>query len=120
MVERANQSAHILMNAGDPNGAANRTYYSMFYAARFCLAALDPSLIDSKRHPEIMRRFSKYFVLQRGANPRLGALFKSAYKLRIDADYRFAEVDLSRVGRELENAGHFLAELKAVTTDSTP
>ena len=120
MAERANQSAHVLLYAGDPRGAPNRTYYSMFYAARVSLADLNPALIDSKRHPEIMRRFSKHFVLQRGADPRLGAVFKSAYKLRIDADYGFSEVDRSRVGRALENAALFLAELKTVTTDSSP
>jgi len=120
MAERANQSAHVLMSDGDARGAANRAYYAMFYAARVSLAASEPALVDSKRHPEILRRFSKHFVLERGANPKLGSVFKNAYKLRIDADCGFAPVDRARVERALGSLALFLSELKSVTTVSTP
>lgn len=34
---RAAQSARILLSAGDLNGAVNRAYYAMFYAAHAAL-----------------------------------------------------------------------------------
>ena len=84
----ASQSARLLIESGDADGAVNRAYYAVFGAARAALATVRSSLALSKRHGTIYRRFDKHLVQERGFDPSLGRMFLSKQrKARQAADY---------------------------------
>jgi uncharacterized protein (UPF0332 family) len=90
----ASQSARLLIESGDADGAVNRAYYAVFGAARAALATVRSSLAFSKRHGTIYRRFGKHLVQERGFDPSLGRTFLSKQrKARQDADYEEGRVD---------------------------
>jgi hypothetical protein len=63
--QAASQSAQVLLDRGDTDGAVNRAYYAVFSAARAALAGVRSSLSTSKRHGTIYRRFEKHLVQER-------------------------------------------------------
>ena len=90
----ASQSARLLIESGDADGAVNRAYYAVFGAARAALATVRSSLALSKRHGTIYRRFDKHLVQERGFDPSLGRGFLSKQRrARQDADYEEGRVD---------------------------
>ena len=90
----ASQSARLLIESGDADGAVNRAYYAVFGAARAALATVRSSLALSKRHGTIYRRFDKHLVQERGFDPSLGRRFLSKQRwARQRADYEEGQVD---------------------------
>ena len=92
--QAASQSAQVLLDRGDTDGAVNRAYYAVFGAARAALATVRSSLALSKRHGTIYRRFDKHLVQERGFDPSLGRGFLSKQRwARQRADYEEGRVD---------------------------
>jgi len=120
IAERAADSARALYDDGDARGAINRAYYAMFYAARTSLVSLEPSLAITKRHGEVISRFSKHVVLHRGLNRALGRSFNEVFKKRIASDYRLVEVDLADAHQISLAADEFLDAIKAAKLDTSP
>jgi uncharacterized protein (UPF0332 family) len=90
----ASQSARLLIESGDADGAVNRAYYAVFGAARAALATVRSSLALSKRHGTIYRRFDKHLVQERGFDPSLGRGFLSKQRwARQRADYEEGQLD---------------------------
>ena len=67
--QAASQSAQVLLDRGDTDGAVNRAYYAVFGAARAALATVRSNLATSKRHGTIYRRFEKHLVQERDFDP---------------------------------------------------
>jgi uncharacterized protein (UPF0332 family) len=109
--EAAARAAHLLIKAGDTDGAVNRAYYAMFDAARTALGAVDPALAEAKTHASILRRFSKHIVKEKGTNPLLGRFLNKAADARFTADYEEEPIDAAAAGEILANMDAFLAEV---------
>src|SRR5258708_30834807 len=62
--QRAVESAKLLLDAGDVNGACNRAYYAMFDAARAALIATQkpPGSEAIKTHSGLISAFSPHLV----------------------------------------------------------
>ncbi|MCD7817447.1 MAG: HEPN domain-containing protein [Lachnospiraceae bacterium] len=57
--EKCYESAIILANSGDYNGAANRSYYAIFHSVRAILALEG---VDFAKHSGVMAYFQKNYV----------------------------------------------------------
>jgi uncharacterized protein (UPF0332 family) len=112
-------SARLLLDAGDTNGAVNRAYYAMFYAARAALGAVDGTLLKTKSHATIIRRFGKHIVEERGFDRSLGRMFSQTEDIRIGADYDDGSVSKAAARRALEAAERFVAGVEAFLDRST-
>ena len=90
----AAQSARVLFERGDMDGAVNRAYYATFGAARAAVASVRAALASSKGHGTIFRRFAKHVVEERGFDPSLGrAFFHKQSHARWVADYDEGRID---------------------------
>jgi uncharacterized protein (UPF0332 family) len=106
----ASQSARLLIESGDADGAVNRAYYAVFGAARAALAMVRSSLAFSKRHGTIYRRFDKHLVQERSFDPALGRRFLSKQRrARQDADYEEGRVDEGVARAVVGDMDRFLA-----------
>jgi uncharacterized protein (UPF0332 family) len=84
----AARSAHVLLEAGEADGAVNRAYYAMFGAARAALSTVRGALAHSKKHATIVRRFDRHLVAERGFDRTLGRAFLNRQRhARWIADY---------------------------------
>lgn len=83
------QSARRMQSDGDYNGACNRSYYAVFYAAMglFELAGDDK---PGKTHASLSRKFSEHFVVTGKAPSDLGRALAVTQNLRSKADYMVA------------------------------
>ena len=109
----ASQSARLLIESGDTDGAVNRAYYAVFGAARAALATVRSSLALSKRHGTIYRRFDKHLVQERGFDPSLGRAFLSKQrKARQAADYEEGRVDETVARAVIGDMDRFLAAVE--------
>ena len=113
--QAASQSAQVLLDRADTDGAVNRAYYAVFGAARAALASVRSSLATSKRHGTIYRRFEKHLVQERGFDPSLGREFLSLKrKVRQAADYDAGQVDAPTARRTIDEMQTFLAAVEPV------
>lgn len=80
---RALRSARTLL-LEDPAGAANRTYYAAFYAARTALLSADEA---PRTHAGMRGRFALHFVRTGHLAPEIGRALGVAEHLRLLADY---------------------------------
>jgi len=111
--QAAARSAKVLSDAGDWDGATNRTYYAVFSAARAALAGVRASLADSKGHSTIVRRFEKHLVQERGLDPVFGrSFFGRLSHARWVADYDDVRNDETIVRERLGEAERFLAAVE--------
>ena len=106
----ASQSARLLIESGDADGAVNRAYYAVFGAARAALAKVRSSLALSKRHGTIYRRFDKHLVQERGFDPSLGRGFLGKQRwARQRADYEEGQLDEIVARATIGDMDRFLA-----------
>jgi uncharacterized protein (UPF0332 family) len=104
---QAAQSARTLLSLGDLNGAVNRAYYAMFYAAH---AALEHTGVEvaSSKHGTLVGRFGEHLV-KTGILPRaLGTSLNAMLELRQKADYGGGEVVRADAERSLSEAEAFV------------
>ena len=110
--EVAAQSARLLCERGDTDGAINRAYYAVFGAARAALASVRASLAQSKRHGTIFRRFEQHVVAERGFPADRGRAFLSRQmSSRHAADYGEARADEAIARGVVSEMDRFLAEV---------
>jgi uncharacterized protein (UPF0332 family) len=83
---QAVQSAKTLLSTGDRNGAVNRAYYAMFYAAHAALAHREVEAASSK-HGILVARFGEHLVKTRLLPRSLGTSLNQMLELRQKADY---------------------------------
>jgi uncharacterized protein (UPF0332 family) len=84
---KANRSiaaAATLLQTGDPDFAASRAYYAMFYIAEALL--LSRGLSFSK-HTAVQAAFGKHFVKSAELDPRYHRWLLEAFAARIAGDY---------------------------------
>jgi uncharacterized protein (UPF0332 family) len=82
-------SARVLLDLGDVDGACNRAYYAMFYAAQAALLMSGVPAPDAlgKTHRGLINTFSAYLVKDGPVSKELGRQLKRAEEMRLIADY---------------------------------
>ena len=108
------ESAQLLINAGDHDGACNRAYYAMFDAARAALlvskSVTDLSTI--KTHSGLITSFSLLLVKTGHVSVELGKSLNKVEDLRLLADYKGEEIGLVQAQWALEEARVFVLALQ--------
>jgi uncharacterized protein (UPF0332 family) len=88
--KKALNSARLLLDAEDTEGACNRAYYAMFNAARAALLAGDRQVLPTeiRSHNGLMSKFNLHLVKTGFVSPEFGKKLKQVESLRLTADYR--------------------------------
>lgn len=111
------QEANSLLRDGHLNGAMNRIYYVLFYAAIALLATRD---LGSSRHSGVIALFHDNFVRTRLFPRELAQLLGQAFDLRSRGDYRdFVVLDESHMRELLAGAQDFVAKVEEVVARLT-
>lgn len=106
---RSAASANVLMAAGDCEGASNRAYYAMFYAALAVLSEkYDYDVVRLKTHASIHSLFGRAAILSGDMDPEFGRLMNGAELLRLRSDYDTVDLDSADVSRMVEAAHRFV------------
>jgi len=108
---QAVQSAKTLLSTGDFNGAVNRAYYAMFYAAQAALAHRGVEATTSK-HGIVVGRFGQHLVKTRSLPRSLGTSLNQMLELRQKADYGGTGVTPVDAERGLSQAEAFVAAVE--------
>ena len=111
---RAASSALLLAEAGDADGACNRADYAMYQAATAALIAEGLAPDSVKTHSFVIGAFSRSFVLTGQIAKETGRALSEVQKIRAIADYAAAPIPLERARWAAEQAGLFLAAVKAL------
>ena len=110
--------ADLLISAKRWNGALNRLYYALFYAARALLAL---KRIDSSRHSGVIALFQEYYVKPGLVPAEVARVLPQAFARRQRADYGdFAEAqegDVQTLRGDVERFLNSCAEI--VNREST-
>lgn len=113
--ERAIESATLLHDAGDVDGACNRAYYAMFDAAKAVLLATVPTIDPTigKTHSGLISAFGLHMI-KTGLMPiEFGRAFNRAHDIRQVADYTGDLIELGDVQWLIQQARHFVQVIKA-------
>jgi uncharacterized protein (UPF0332 family) len=117
----AAESAKILMEAGQWDGACNRAYYAMFNPARALLIEMHGFTPEQLRqHATVLRQFSLHFVGKHGFDADAGRMLRRAGDVRIVADYDEADVHAQRVRDTINAMERFIAAATVARTDKAP
>lgn len=116
---RTLRSAHLLLDAGDPDGACNRAYYAMHDAARAALLA-SHSLSENelpRTHTGLIAAFGLYLAQSGRVPSELGRALNRVAELRLVADYHAGIVKQKDATWAVQKAQEFvraIAEVKQI------
>ena len=108
---QAAQSAKTLLSTGDRNGAVNRAYYAMFYAAHAALAHRGVEAASSK-HAIPVACFGEHLVKTRLLPRSLGTSLNQMLELRQKVDYGGTGVTPVDAERGLRQAEAFVTAVE--------
>lgn len=113
--DRALESARLLLESGDVEGACNRAYYAMFDAARAALIASNAPVESevARTHSGLIAAFSLHLVKVGVIPVEHGRALNKVEDLRLIADYRGDQVAPDRALWALEQATRFIAAIRA-------
>lgn len=113
--DRAAESARMLLDAGDTNGACNRAYYAMYDAARAALLAsgapVEPEI--ARTHGGLISAFSLHLVKPGRIAVDLGKALNKAEDLRLVADYKDDAVEAEDAAWAVREAKRFVKAMSA-------
>ena len=112
---RACNSAAVLLELGDVDGATNRAYYAMFDAARagLLILATDAESDLARSHSGLIGAFGSYLVKSGHVSKEHGRALNRAHEIRMIADYSGESVDASYAEQMLIQAREFVTEIRA-------
>lgn len=98
------------------DGAQNRIYYAIFYAAM--ALGYNNDFITSK-HSQLLGWFNKKFIKEEKVfEPELFQIYQNAYKSRMESDYEFtAKPDKEKLCKSLDKAIYFVESVKNYIND---
>lgn len=100
------ESSELLFNNNKLLQSINRSYYSIFHAARALLALIK---FDSKKHSGIISLFNRHYVKSGKIEKEFSRILADAFEIRNESDYNdfyFAAKEDAQL--QLENAKKFL------------
>ena len=89
---RALRAAETLLSNNDPDFAAGRAYYAMFYVAE---ALLHEKNLRTRKHSGVHSLFGETFAKTGAMDPKFHRWLLDAFDKRIQADYGF-DITLTR------------------------
>jgi uncharacterized protein (UPF0332 family) len=111
--QRALEAATRAAQVGDTETAADRAYYSVYYAA---WALLDRSgSLRPKTHRGLIAEFSRLFVKNGPLDAATGAILSRLENLRLVADYTLEPIPLVDVQRGLIEAARFIEIVRGLS-----
>jgi len=108
---RALESARLLLDAGDTDGACNRAYYAMFDAARAALAS-ETSPEATRAHNGLIAAFGLRLVKTGRLPKELGRVLNRAEEVRLLADYTGGVVERQDARELLAHAEAFVSAVR--------
>ena len=108
--DRAVHAAEALLKRGDPDFAAGRAYYAMFYAAE---ALLIEKGLRFRKHGSVHAAFGEHFAKGGVLDPKYHRWLLNAYDQRILGDYGVeASLTSEDVGVIIQQAREFAGEAR--------
>jgi uncharacterized protein (UPF0332 family) len=114
--KRAAQSAKLLLDAGDRDGACSRAYYAMFDAARAALIVVGYAPEDLKTHTSVIGQFGLHMVKTGLISRQIGKSLNDVQEIRQLADYLPAKVAADKAEWAVEQASRFVEAVRALPT----
>ena len=109
------RAARLLLENDEPDFAAGRAYYAMFYAAE---ALLCEEGQRSRSHSGVHSLFGEQFAKTGRLDPKYHRWMLAAFTRRLEGDYGFdATLTPAEVERTLEQAAEFLAAAEGSLSD---
>ena len=117
--ERAADSAKLLLEAGDADGACNRAYYAMYDAARAALLATGAPVEAevTRTHSGLISAFSLHLVKPGRVPLELGRALNRVEEIRLIADYKGDAVEREQAVWAVDQASAFV---KAMLVEFMP
>ncbi|MBV5299420.1 MAG: HEPN domain-containing protein [Rhodoferax sp.] len=119
---QACNSARVLLNTGDVDGACNRAYYAMFDAARAALLASHAPVVGpelGKTHSGLIAAFSLHLVKNGPLTKDIGRLLNRGEEVRLVADYNGDSVTQADAERQVAQAELFVNTIDAQVIGAT-
>jgi uncharacterized protein (UPF0332 family) len=114
--KQAAESAKLLLENGDADGACNRAYYAMFDAARAALLAsrapVPPEI--AKTHNGLITAFSMHLVKPGLVTIELGRTLNKAEDLRLIADYKGDPIEIEEARWAVTEAQAFVIAIQTI------
>lgn len=113
--ERTLTAARLLLDGGNAEGACNRAYYAMYYAAQAALltAGIAEPENGYKSHHGLISAFGKHLVLSGQVDQALGRSINKVQHFRQLADYTGESFPLEDATWAVEQADAFVAAMRA-------
>jgi uncharacterized protein (UPF0332 family) len=108
--ERELGAARALAERGFAEQAVSRSYFASFYAAEAALLKLGET---RSKHSGVIAAFSRLVIKEGGLDPELGAILRSLFEDRNEADYRFLEAPPESAEQAISRATRFVTEVRA-------
>lgn len=115
---QAAESARVLLEHGDADGACDRAYYAMFDASRAALLAAGHDI--GKTHRGVLNAFNDLLVKDGPIPKEAGRLLKHAEAFRYVADYSDDTVDLADAHNMVEQAESFVITIRSILERPDP
>ena len=111
--DRAITAAETLLPT-DPEAAANRSYYALFYVADALLAQRD---LRFKKHSAVHSAFGREYIKTGALDPKYHDWLLTAFNKRIVADYTVSsELTANAVQTVIEQAKEFASVARRLLT----
>ena len=107
----------MLRASGDIDGAINRAYYAMFYAAHAALRHRGIEVASSK-HGTLVRRFGEHLIKTALLSRALGTSLSKALERRQKADYGRELLTTEDAEKAVSEAEVFVAAIERWIEDS--
>jgi len=115
--ERCLRSAKLLYEAEDYKSSVNRSYYCVHNAMRSVFALQGK---DYKKHSALMSFFRSEYIKTKVFSDKMSDILRDLFFIRNKSDYEdFYIVSKQDVTEQLDNAEHFLEQVKAYMSSNS-
>ena len=113
--ERGLSAARLLLDSGDTEGACNRAYYAMYYAAQAALLAAGIAEPEDgyKTHQGLIAAFGKHLVLCGHIDQSFGRSINKVQRFRQIADYTGDPFPVADAMSAVAQAETFVAAIRS-------
>ena len=111
---RALESAKILLDSNDLDGASNRAYYAVHDAAKAALLTTtsEDTAEPFRTHSGLIAAFGEHLVKTKRLPPTLGRMLNRAHEIRLIADYKSEAIQTNDAEELIEQATEFLTAIR--------
>jgi uncharacterized protein (UPF0332 family) len=103
---RSLDAAERLLQAGDNDFGASRTYYGYFYIAQALLLSMG---LSYGRHGQVIAQYGLHFAKTQRLDPAFHRFLDRAFEIRHTADYETLPIEPDRVEELIREGRRFLA-----------